>query len=64
MADPSIEEQLNEAREAVFVAIRNGAPHAEKNRLQEELGRLCSRQIVQRQMASEPKPLILKEMRK
>lgn len=60
-----IEQQINEAREKVFAALKD--PHAtsqQRRELSENLTRLCSKQIVARQLANEPKPIILKEMRK
>lgn len=63
--DRPIEEQINEAREAVFAALRNpNSTWVERKNLQENLSRLLSRQIVARQMANEPKPYLLPEMRK
>ena len=63
--DKPIEEQIAEAREAVFASLQDPAATAQhKRRLGEKLTRLCSRQIVERQIANEPKPILLKEMRK
>lgn len=60
-----IEEQINEAREACFTAIKDpNANPQQKRRLAERLSRLCARQIVARQLEHEPKPILLKGMRK
>lgn len=67
MADqePTIEQQINEAREAVFASLQDpNANPQQKRRLAEKLCRLCSRQIVERQIANEPKPIVFGWMRK
>lgn len=61
MADKSIEEQITETRTALFAALRNpNASYIEKRDLQEKLGLLTSRQIVQRQMQNEPAPRLVR----
>jgi hypothetical protein len=63
--DKPIEEQIAEAREAVFSSLQDPTATAQhRRRLAENLTKLCSRQIVEQQLANQPAPILLKEMRK